>query len=353
VKTITVNQPWASLIVAGIKTVETRPSPPNGAMRPDGVRGLPGLRIEPGDRIAIHAAAHGWSGINNDRAELIRDLGLARWRRMRDLLNGDPEEGCCYPLGAIVGTVVVADALAIGHLPDGFVLGTERYPIPSAPGYEAAFDGTIWSVDSNWRGYGARPMTSRLHDDGYPAVRVRVAGQEVRRTVHSLVAEAWIGPRPASHQVRHMDGNPENSAPWNLRYGTASDNARDAVIHRTKPQGHTHHKSKLSAEDVVDVRSRRAQGETFQSIADRHGVSKKAVMNVVSGKAYGTPAPVDDSEAQGRWGWLLTDPKPTTSLCPCCLNDTRSGAVCKLCNDLWMVDPVPVRGRQGVWEWTP
>ena len=327
-KAITVRQPWASLIVAGIKTLETRPSPPNGPMRPDGVRGLPGLRVEPGDRIAIHAGASAPSCGHGGQVgpHHICHKADGRWVRYSPpLLDLGPEID--LPLGAIVGTVVVADSLPIGHLPDEFVLGTERYPIPSAPGYEAAFDGTIWSVDSNWRGYGARPMTPRLHNDGYPAVRVRVAGQEVRRTVHSLVAEAWIGPRPAGHQVRHMDGSPENSAPWNLRYGTASDNARDAVIHRTKPQGHTHHKSKLSAEDVVDVRSRRAQGETFQSIADRHGVSKKAVMNVVSGKAYGTPVPVDDSEAQGRWGWLLTDPE--------------------------RCEPVPVRGRQGVWEWTP
>lgn len=47
-KALVVRQPWATLIALGIKTVETRPWPPNGPMRPDGVRGLPGLAVERG-----------------------------------------------------------------------------------------------------------------------------------------------------------------------------------------------------------------------------------------------------------------------------------------------------------------
>ena len=54
---ITVYQPHASLIMAGVKTWETRGNPPHGDMRPEGVRGLPGRRVNAGDRVAIHAAA--------------------------------------------------------------------------------------------------------------------------------------------------------------------------------------------------------------------------------------------------------------------------------------------------------
>ena len=60
---ITVYQPYASLIMAGVKTWETRGLPPNGDMRPEGVRGLPGRRVNAGDRIGIHTAkrwAPGW-----------------------------------------------------------------------------------------------------------------------------------------------------------------------------------------------------------------------------------------------------------------------------------------------------
>ena len=55
-KAITIMQPYATLIMLGAKRFETRPAPPNGDMCPEGVRGLPGKRINAGDRILIHAA---------------------------------------------------------------------------------------------------------------------------------------------------------------------------------------------------------------------------------------------------------------------------------------------------------
>lgn len=54
---LTLHQPYASLIVAGIKTWETRPLAPHGDMRWLGESGLPGCRINRDDRVAIHAAA--------------------------------------------------------------------------------------------------------------------------------------------------------------------------------------------------------------------------------------------------------------------------------------------------------
>lgn len=43
---LTVDQPYASLIAAGVKRWVTQPSPPNGDMRPAGVRGLPGCSVK-------------------------------------------------------------------------------------------------------------------------------------------------------------------------------------------------------------------------------------------------------------------------------------------------------------------
>lgn len=248
-KALTVAQPWASLIVAGVKTIETRPSPPNGPMRPDGVRGLPGLAIERGERIAIHAAArrpkvpsyygpwcvdeHPAYGLYVDEHDgLGRELTLS--------------------LGAIVGTVVVAAALPIVRL------------YSETP----------------------EPRDGALVNDGHGL------------TLH----------------------------PPSLR----------------PPPGRSS-----------------AEGDVSDQLP------------------LGNFTP-------GRWGWLLTDPKPTTEQCPACggaeaftctdpIIDAPDGAAgvehqgwlydrigdewvpqaCPTCRSLRRCGPVPVRGRQGVWEWTP
>lgn len=111
-KAIVVRQPWATLIALGFKTIETRPAPPNGPMRPDGVRGLPGCSIERGERIAIVAGASkaqeglrlGLAGQVTDQ-EFLVDSG-----RLLELCN---EETWAMPLGAVVATAAVGDAVQV------------------------------------------------------------------------------------------------------------------------------------------------------------------------------------------------------------------------------------------------
>ncbi len=128
---LTVAQPWASLIVAGVKTIETRPMPPNGPMCPAGVRGLPGLAVEPGERIAIHAAADPtpfWDMW--DRGHQHQGDGDHVVQRLRQLPDFDPDpdplDGTSgLPLGAIVGTAVVAEVLPIIDLEFGWQCDTD------------------------------------------------------------------------------------------------------------------------------------------------------------------------------------------------------------------------------------
>lgn len=49
------------------------------------------------------------------------------------------------------------------------------------------------------------------------------------RTIHTLVAEAFLGPRPVGMEVRHLDDHPSNNNLSNLAYGTQSENVLDRV----------------------------------------------------------------------------------------------------------------------------
>lgn len=81
---------------------------------------------------------------------------------------------------------------------------------------------------------------------GYLSVVLKDMDRRQNRTVHSLVAAAFYGPRPEGMETRHLDGNPANNRVENLRYGTQSENNLDRVSHGTHhlarkthcPQGH-------------------------------------------------------------------------------------------------------------------
>ena len=52
-------------------------------------------------------------------------------------------------------------------------------------------------------------------------------GRKIKRTVHSLVAENFIGPCPPGQEVRPGDDNRENPRLDNLCYGTRKQNVAD------------------------------------------------------------------------------------------------------------------------------
>lgn len=113
---ITVHQPWAALIAHGHKTIETRPAPPNGPMRPAGVRGLPGLAIERGQRIAIHAAATPNFGVGREVGEWrVGSTAAGTVLATRPDVHGQ-RFGHVLAYGAVVATAVVADALPVFHI---------------------------------------------------------------------------------------------------------------------------------------------------------------------------------------------------------------------------------------------
>ena len=85
-------------------------------------------------------------------------------------------------------------------------------------------------VYSRWQ---RRPLKGRRVGSGHVRVYLRLPEGPRGRYVHQLVMEAFVGPRPAGMDTRHLDGNPANNALANLAYGTPSENARDRRRHGT------------------------------------------------------------------------------------------------------------------------
>lgn len=72
---------------------------------------------------------------------------------------------------------------------------------------------------------------SQNNVNGYLKVDLYVLGKRSSRKVHTLVTEAFIGPRLFNNEVRHLDGDKTNNVVDNLKYGTKSENAMDMREH--------------------------------------------------------------------------------------------------------------------------
>jgi hypothetical protein len=113
--------------------------------------------------------------------------------------------------------------------------------VKHTPGYEVTRDGRVFSVETNWRGYGRREMKQTPNSDGYPSVRLILDGKRKRFAVHALVAKEYLPPRPSpNHEVRHIDGDKMNPRADNLAWGTQKDNADDRERHGRTSRGLSH-----------------------------------------------------------------------------------------------------------------
>lgn len=115
---------------------------------------------------------------------------------------------------------------------------TEEHWLPIV-GYEGLYEvsnqGRVRSLDrkeDSGRG-SSRPRRGQILKprlrSGYISVHLSRLGIAVDRTVHSLVMEAFSGPRPDGMQVRHGNGDRTDSRLSNLSYGTQSDNEQDKL----------------------------------------------------------------------------------------------------------------------------
>ena len=168
--------------------------------------------------------------------------------------------------------------------------------ILSAPGYYVDADGEVY----NHRG---RRIAQQVTEKGYCRVHLQVNGKTKSKSVHSLVAEVFIGPRPKGLQIRHLDGNKANNCFSNLAYGTAVQNEADKELHGTKatgdkngthtkpekrPRGSSHGKAILSEDDVIYIKEQLKTGNRGVGVmlAKKFGVAPQTISQIKSGVVW-------------------------------------------------------------------
>jgi hypothetical protein len=121
--------------------------------------------------------------------------------------------------------------------------------------------------------------------DGHLTVFLAREGVKDTRRVHSLVAAAFLGPRPSDKGACHKDDEKSNNCVENLYYGTQQENMSDSVRNGKAPRGITHGKAVLDDNKVRKIRSL-AGKLTIRDIGDMFGITHQAVHAVITRKTW-------------------------------------------------------------------
>lgn len=125
-------------------------------------------------------------------------------------------------------------------------------------------------------------LSLRLHN-GYVGVGLRIGGKTVYRTVHRLVAKAFI-PNPNGYKcVNHIDGNKQNNSVDNLEWCNHSQNLQHAYNNGLKTSKGA---IRISYDVITAIReySKENPKAPYSQIAKIFGVSKATAWNIINNK---------------------------------------------------------------------
>jgi hypothetical protein len=123
-----------------------------------------------------------------------------------------------------------------------------------------------------------RKLQPQLSRHGYLKVMI---GRK-NRTVHGLVALAFLGERPPNFDINHKNGVKTDNRPENLEYCTTSQNCRHAemlgLVNHAK--GSRHPRASLTDEKVREIRRLLSIGVPQVEIAKRVGTRQPNVSRI-------------------------------------------------------------------------
>jgi hypothetical protein len=129
----------------------------------------------------------------------------------------------------------------------------------------------LWTKATNEHGYGVMRPEGKRSGSAVKAHRVSLmlAGVNVG---------GWL--------IRHSCDNPPCVNPAHLSVGTHADNAADMVSRDRQARGSRSGASKLTEQQVAEIRTRAGAGELHRILAAEYGVSRPTISYVVNRKGW-------------------------------------------------------------------
>lgn len=164
-------------------------------------------------------------------------------------------------------------------------------------------------MTSNWH------TLTQIDRQGYRFVNLARGGKKQQVRIHRLVLGTFVGPAPEGMVACHGDGDRANNDLANLRWDTPKANSDDALRHGTRARGERC-RSKLTEDDVLEIRRRRNEGESIAALAGRFVVTYQNILAIVSRRSW-RHLPVDPArdDLKGFGNLTSQDPRPAVASC--------------------------------------
>lgn len=154
-------------------------------------------------------------------------------------------------------------------------------PISNYENYEVSNYGRVINVKNGKQ----KVLKSQLIKSGYEIVGLSVNSKSISKTVHRLVADAFIINKDNKPQVNHINGIKTDNRVENLEWNTISENTKHAfnvlgiVTNGIKSR-------KIPIDKVNDIKKLYSLGHTQKEIAKMYEVHQSTISYLINNKTY-------------------------------------------------------------------
>lgn len=132
-----------------------------------------------------------------------------------------------------------------------------------------------------------KPVAKTLNRDGYYQVRLSRNGSKVSRTVHRLVALAFLPVQEGRGCVNHKDSNRVNNCVSNLEWCTQQENVKHSYDTGSNSNAKEKHPQAIYNEEVArQIRELVAKGIKPREIATMLNVNYWSVIKIKNNKLW-------------------------------------------------------------------
>lgn len=147
-------------------------------------------------------------------------------------------------------------------------------PIPGCPKYEASNLGRVRNKTAD------RILRPGFNLGGYAQYTLGKYGG--RHQAHKLIMLAFVGPRPPDKpDINHINGIKADNRLENLEYCTKSYNKIHSISVLGKTRGESHGNSKITNENVREIRRLAANGTAHKVIAAQFSMTRGNISYIV------------------------------------------------------------------------